>query len=167
MDKLHVNLQEQRKKKGLSQADVAEHLHISRQAISQWETGKTQPDIGSLQALCNLYGLSVSEMLGEENVQTTNTSQEKKVTDEKVDFSTLVRILIIAVILALASQIAVLGIVIAIGVIIWTIKNKPKMRSVIILICLIALLVSISNTYGVLSYYFLPNAGSGTIEKLS
>ena len=89
------------------------------------------------------------------------------VTDEKADFSTLVRILIIAVILALASQIAVLGIVIAIGGIIWTIKNKPKMRSVIILICLIALLVSISNTYGVLSYYFLPNAGSGTIEKLS
>ena len=75
MDKLHVNLQEQRKKKGLSKADVAEHLHISRQAISQWETGKTQPDIGSLQALCNLYGIPVSEMLGEENVQTTNTSQ--------------------------------------------------------------------------------------------
>ena len=77
MDKLHVNLQEQRKKKGLSQADVAEHLHISRQAISQWETGKTQPDVGSLQALCNLYGISMSEMLGEEHSETETLVEGK------------------------------------------------------------------------------------------
>ena len=34
-----------RKRRGLSQEDVAEKLGVSRQTISKWETGETIPDI--------------------------------------------------------------------------------------------------------------------------
>lgn len=35
----YVRLKEARQKKGLSQADAADKLNVSRQAISRWETG--------------------------------------------------------------------------------------------------------------------------------
>ena len=39
------NLFQARKKKGLSQEEVAEKLGVSRQTISKWETDETLPDI--------------------------------------------------------------------------------------------------------------------------
>ena len=40
-----------RKKRGLSQEDVAEKLGVSRQTISKWETDETVPDIYQAMAL--------------------------------------------------------------------------------------------------------------------
>ena len=37
-----------RKKKGLSQDEMAEKLFVTRQAVSRWETGETVPNIGTL-----------------------------------------------------------------------------------------------------------------------
>ena len=54
-DNLNLKLQELRKKNNLSQAEVAEHLHVSRQAISQWENGKASPDIENIKKICKLY----------------------------------------------------------------------------------------------------------------
>ena len=39
------NLYQARKKKGLSQEEVAEKLGVTRQTISKWETDETIPDI--------------------------------------------------------------------------------------------------------------------------
>lgn len=52
-----------RKKKGLSQEDVAEHLGVSRQTISKWETGETLPDIRQSKRLAVLYGLTLDELI--------------------------------------------------------------------------------------------------------
>ena len=38
------NLAKQRKKAGLSQEELAERLHLTRQTISKWETGASLPD---------------------------------------------------------------------------------------------------------------------------
>ena len=59
-----------RKQKGLSQFDVAESLHISRQAISKWESGSSVPSADNLKLLSNLYDVTVDFLLnGEENQQ--------------------------------------------------------------------------------------------------
>ncbi|WP_422804601.1 helix-turn-helix transcriptional regulator [Tetragenococcus halophilus] len=42
---LDKRLKVARKNAGLSQNEVAEKLHISRQAISQWENGRSYPDL--------------------------------------------------------------------------------------------------------------------------
>lgn len=56
-------LKEQRTKMGLTQQEVADHLHVTRQAISGWETGKSYPDIPLLVALSDYYDLSLDYML--------------------------------------------------------------------------------------------------------
>lgn len=57
------NLFQARKKKGLSQEEVAEKLGISRQTVSKWETDETLPDIRQSKRLAVLYGLSLDELV--------------------------------------------------------------------------------------------------------
>lgn len=52
-----------RKKRGLSQEEVAEKLGISRQTVSKWETDETLPDICQSKKLAVLYGLSLDELV--------------------------------------------------------------------------------------------------------
>ncbi len=47
----------------LSQFTVAETLHVSRQAISHWETGDVVPTLENLIHLSQLYGVSLDELL--------------------------------------------------------------------------------------------------------
>ena len=47
----HEKLQELRKKKGLTQEELAKELYVSRTAISKWESGKGYPNIDSLNFL--------------------------------------------------------------------------------------------------------------------
>lgn len=57
------NLFNARKKKGMSQEEVAERLGVSRQTISKWETDETLPDIRQSKKLAVLYGLSLDELI--------------------------------------------------------------------------------------------------------
>ena len=52
-----------RKRRGLSQEDVAEKLGVSRQTISKWETGETIPDIRQCKRLAVLYQMSLDELI--------------------------------------------------------------------------------------------------------
>lgn len=47
----------------LSQAELAERLHVTDKAVSRWETGRGMPAIDSLEPLAEALGLSVSELL--------------------------------------------------------------------------------------------------------
>lgn len=60
---LNQSLQLGRKNSSLTQAEVAEKLYVSRQAVSNWEVGKTTPDIYTIQKLAALYGVSVDGLL--------------------------------------------------------------------------------------------------------
>lgn len=56
-----------RKEKNLSQEYIAELLDVSRQAVSKWETGQTEPDTGNLIQLAKIFGVSVEYLAnGEE-----------------------------------------------------------------------------------------------------
>ena len=47
----------------MSQDDLGEIVHVTRQAVSRWETGKSIPDSGILMELSKLFGVSVNEIL--------------------------------------------------------------------------------------------------------
>ena len=51
MNAVSKNLKEIRQAKGLTQDQLAEALHVTRQAVSSWETGRSEPDIETLLAL--------------------------------------------------------------------------------------------------------------------
>lgn len=52
-----------RKRFGLTQEVLAEKLNVSRQAIAKWEIGKGMPDVENLQAMSNLFGISIDALL--------------------------------------------------------------------------------------------------------
>ncbi len=52
-----------RKKKGLSQAELAAQLHVVRQTISKWERGYSLPDAEMLTRIAGVLDVSVDELL--------------------------------------------------------------------------------------------------------
>lgn len=55
---------ELRMQKGLSQDALAEKIHVTRQAISRWETGETVPNTETLKLLSKLFDVSINTLLG-------------------------------------------------------------------------------------------------------
>ena len=53
-----------RKEAGFTQAEVAEKLNVSFQAVSKWESGTSEPSTANLLALAKLYGISLDELVG-------------------------------------------------------------------------------------------------------
>ena len=68
-ESFHIKLKSARSEKGFSQEDVAEKLKISRNAVSQYETGKRCPDLETLGTLADLYEVSVDWLLGTKNLK--------------------------------------------------------------------------------------------------
>jgi transcriptional regulator with XRE-family HTH domain len=56
-------LKKEREKKGWSQAELAEKIHVSRQSVSKWETGKNYPSIEVIIDLSDLFGITIDELL--------------------------------------------------------------------------------------------------------
>lgn len=52
-----------REEKGMTQDELAEKLNVTRQAVSNWETGKTQPDIETLTRLAEIFDVSVERII--------------------------------------------------------------------------------------------------------
>ena len=55
---------ELRKKKQMTQDELAEKLSVTRQAVSRWESGETTPNIETLKALSKLFDVSINTLLG-------------------------------------------------------------------------------------------------------
>lgn len=47
----------------ISQTDIANHLFVSRQAVSKWENGNTEPSLDNLIALANLFNVSLDRLV--------------------------------------------------------------------------------------------------------
>lgn len=60
---LPEKLTELRKKQTMTQEELADYLHISRQAVSSWEKGDAVPTTDNLKLLSELYGVSVDDLL--------------------------------------------------------------------------------------------------------
>lgn len=53
-----------REKNNLTQEEMAQKINITRQAISRWETGETQPDTQMLKVLSKEFDVSINTLLG-------------------------------------------------------------------------------------------------------
>ena len=72
-------ISELRKKKGLTQKQIAEKLLISEKTVSKWECGNGMPDVSLMIPLCEILEISVNELLSGEKL-----SQEKYVEKAEV-----------------------------------------------------------------------------------
>ncbi len=58
-------LKKHRIERKMTQEFVAEHLGVSRQAVSKWENGTSDPSTANLLALAKLYDISAADLLRE------------------------------------------------------------------------------------------------------
>lgn len=73
---ISTKLKDKRKQVGLTQEQIAQKLHVSRQTISNWETGKSIPDIYSLVELSNIYDISLDNLIKEDVVMMKELKKE-------------------------------------------------------------------------------------------
>ena len=60
------NIKKLREERGITQAQLAERLGVSFQAVSKWECGTTVPDVGILPDVAELFGVTVDFLFRED-----------------------------------------------------------------------------------------------------
>ncbi len=76
MPKISKNIKKLRAERNLTQDALAEKIHVTRQAISNWENDKTKPDIEALESLAEAFGVDIEELIYGEKKEVI-ISQEK------------------------------------------------------------------------------------------
>ncbi|MFP3411476.1 helix-turn-helix transcriptional regulator [Bacillus sp. SIMBA_074] len=71
-------LKEEREKRNWSQNDLAEKIHVSRQSVSKWETGKNYPSIEIIIHLSDLFGITIDELLRSDEELTQKVIEDSK-----------------------------------------------------------------------------------------
>ncbi len=56
-------IKKQRNNLGFTQSEIAEKLHVTRQTISNWEQGKSYPDLDTLVEISDIYKISIDALL--------------------------------------------------------------------------------------------------------
>ena len=64
---LGERIRDERKKRGLSQEELADILNVSRQAITKWETDRGIPDIANLIRISEGFEISLDELIKGDN----------------------------------------------------------------------------------------------------
>ena len=63
---LNEKLQMLRKKKGLTQQELADRLYVSRTTVSKWESGEALPELTKLPELGDVFGCKLDALLRED-----------------------------------------------------------------------------------------------------
>ncbi len=88
---LGMNIKELRIKKGLTQEELGKMLNKTKNNISQYETGKREPDIDTLIRLSDLFNVSINTLVGKK--ETVNSVFAKLLVQEyrkrNIDLNTL------------------------------------------------------------------------------
>ena len=93
MESIGRRIAELRKKANMTQMELADHMGITFQSISNWERGNTMPDISKLPELAELFDVTIDELLGKESKLIKNIIEDKEdghAADEEISVSELV-----------------------------------------------------------------------------
>ncbi|HIZ46301.1 MAG TPA: helix-turn-helix domain-containing protein [Candidatus Olsenella pullistercoris] len=73
-----ARIRARREAMGLSQAELARRVYVSRQTVGNWEAGRTLADVQSLVLLASVFGVSVDELVGEGVARVARPSAEDR-----------------------------------------------------------------------------------------
>lgn len=108
MLKVSIQIKKYRDSMGLSQEQLAEKVYVSRQTVSNWETGKNYPDIHSLLVLSTLFNVSLDQLIKGDFEMMKEEIQEMEV--KKLNHcGTILGILMIAIVVSAIPLAAWLG----------------------------------------------------------
>lgn len=78
---------DERKKLGLSQAELASKLKVSQKSISKYERGNRRPSYETLLAMSSIFGVSVDYLIGNDTAANTCSTPKKQVVSGGYDNS--------------------------------------------------------------------------------
>lgn len=64
LNKMGEIIAQKRKESGMTQAELAEYIGVSKPAVSKWESGYSLPDIALLPVLASFFDISIDELMG-------------------------------------------------------------------------------------------------------
>lgn len=67
-----------RKKRGLSQEELAEKLNVSRQSVSKWESNNTYPETEKIVQICNLFNCSMDDLINDKIMDIDQVERKEK-----------------------------------------------------------------------------------------
>ena len=73
---LGEKIYELRKQQNLSQEELGDKLNVSRQTISKWERNESTPDLDKIVPLCDLFNLSVDELLQVKKIEKSKSEMQ-------------------------------------------------------------------------------------------
>ena len=148
-------LKSARESKHLTQQQVADTINVTRQAISQWENGKSAPDLETLKRLCSLYEITPNDLLldKESPISRAEEVDTEKSRPNHTPNLRLPESIGISFILLLSAQFAFVGVLIPICVFIWMLKTHRN-PGLIYGLCFLCLCIGLYNSYVILDYIF-------------
>ena len=82
-----LKLRELRKKTNMTMKELGAALGLAESTISQYETGKRQPDYETLLRLGEFFGVSIDYLLGQETEKAPTKDGERTISDEDIMFA--------------------------------------------------------------------------------
>ena len=74
-EKIGRFIAETRKKKKLTQLELAEKLGVTDRSVSNWENGKNMPDLSLFKPLCDILEISINELMSGEKIDNKEYSK--------------------------------------------------------------------------------------------
>ncbi|MCM1365053.1 MAG: helix-turn-helix domain-containing protein [Faecalibacterium sp.] len=117
----------------LTQDELAEKIFVTRTAVSKWETNKGYPSIDSLKQLSNLFGISIDQLIADDDIENKRLIDERK---SRKFYWYAICCLVVATVSSIVTYFAkvpYLGIISIIGVIGYVIcgfLSKPKYKRI-------------------------------------
>ncbi|GEK90777.1 hypothetical protein AKA01nite_03990 [Alkalibacterium kapii] len=81
--KIGQKLKEKRQQANLTQKQLADILHVSRQTISSWEVGRTYPDLDVLVAISELYSIPLDDLLKDDSTMVEDITKKVKKSERR------------------------------------------------------------------------------------
>lgn len=138
---LSHNLKEIRLQHGDTQESFAKKLNLSRGSVSSWETGRSVPDSSTLKRICQLYDITEEDLFRDASSDFVPVS-----TQSKINFTLIKECLILVFLSVFSCGYSYSGLALALGVLIWTYKNR-KQYKIVLIIALVTSLICTYNCY--------------------
>ncbi|MBR3146461.1 MAG: helix-turn-helix transcriptional regulator [Bacilli bacterium] len=78
------NLKKIRKRKNISQEELAEKVGVSRQSVSKWETSEAYPEMNNILELCKIFKCNINDLVNDQMVDLDSLDEEVKMSIVKL-----------------------------------------------------------------------------------
>lgn len=78
------NLRSLRKRRNMSQEDLASKINVSRQSVSKWETGDAYPEMNNILELCKIFHCHINDLVNDNIIDIDSLDEEIKMSIVKL-----------------------------------------------------------------------------------